>query len=77
MPDVVWIHPSWIFLQSHQEDVFFFVGGVERQDAHHDEVRDKRGVKEHKANMLSFMWPDYCALHHGWVLMVVAVVRKL
>lgn len=38
LPDVVWIHPSWIFLQGHQEDVPLFVGSVKSQNAHHDEV---------------------------------------
>lgn len=46
LPDVVWIHPSWILLQGHQEDVFLFVGGVESQDAHHDKVRDGGRVRE-------------------------------
>ena len=38
---MVWIHPSWILLQSHQEDVLLFVGGVQSQDPHHDEVREE------------------------------------
>lgn len=38
---MVWIHPSWILLHGHQEDVLLFVGGVQREDAHHDEVREE------------------------------------
>lgn len=45
---MIWIHPSWIFLQRHQEDVLLFVGGVESEDAHHDEVCEGGGAKEHQ-----------------------------
>lgn len=38
---MVWIHPSWILLHGNQENVLLFVGGVQRQDAHHDEVREE------------------------------------
>lgn len=41
MPHVIWIHPGRIFVQSHQEDVLLLIGRVERQHAHHDEVREE------------------------------------
>lgn len=47
---MVWIHPSWILLHGHQEDVLLFVGGVQREDAHHDEVREEEELG--KANTL-------------------------
>lgn len=47
MPGVIWIHPSRILVQSHQEDVLLLVGSVEREHAHHDEVGNGGTVKEH------------------------------
>lgn len=47
MPGVIWIHPGRILVQSHQEDVLLLVGGVEREHAHHDEVRKGGRVKKH------------------------------
>lgn len=47
MPHVVWIHPSWIFVQSHQEDVLLLIGSVECEDPHHDEVGEGGVVKNH------------------------------
>lgn len=59
MPHVIWIHPGWVFVQSHQEDVLLFIGCVECEHAHHDEVREGGGVKNHvisstKTNMLIY-----------------------
>lgn len=42
LPNVVWVHASWVLVQCHQEDVLLLVGGVEGQDTHHDEVCDGR-----------------------------------
>lgn len=41
LPHVVRVHPRRVLLQRHQEDILLFVGGVESQDTHHDEVRDE------------------------------------
>lgn len=63
MPDVIWIHPSWIFVQGHQEDVLLFVGGVEREDAHHDEVRDGGGSRNtHRDATGTTFSPTHCGL---------------
>lgn len=47
MPHVIGIHPSCIFVQSHQEDVFLLIGSVECEYTHHDEVCEGGVVKNH------------------------------